>query len=169
MKLAIDVFEGRFPATVKNAHSASGAALASIFEPRQYWKIDYEELIARLASTRAGSAEVSIYGRAFGVWKPHLSCDELEKLLGRLSFALPWGEISKDSALQRALGTSNKAATEHALRARMGRLLELRNNLAHSQGAEVVTYEQLMEFFELYENFCRALSDQFLAYIASKR
>lgn len=157
-------FEKKFPGAVKQSRHAAGHALVSVFEPRSYWKIDYDELIAKLATTKVGSDGVSIYGRSFAVRKGSLSCEELERLLGRLSLQLPWGDISKDSKLQHALGTSSKAETEVALKSKLARLLELRNHLAHSQGAEEITYEQVIGFVSVYERFCFLLSDSVLNY-----
>jgi hypothetical protein len=164
-RLSHGAFEGKFPGAAKKFRQASGSALVSIFEPRSHWKIDYDELIRCLASTHPGSPEVAIYGRSFGVRKGNLSWDELNKLLEGFGFEVPWGDISKDSALQLSLGTRNKAATEVALKARMTKLLELRNSLAHSQGAEEVEYVQVVEFLTICDNLCRLLSDAFMGFV----
>lgn len=163
-KLAYAAFENKFPGAARQFCQASGFALVSIFEPRTYWKIDYDELLRRLSSAQLGSKEVSIYGRSFGVRRGNLSCDELDKLLERFGFRVPWGEISKDPALQSSLGTAAKVTTESALRLRMAKLLELRNSLAHSQGAEEVDYDQVVAFLTTCDEFSRLLSGAFMKF-----
>lgn len=150
-------FEAKFPGVVMQACVASGHALASMFQPRSHWRIDYDELIGRLATARTGAQQVAIYGRPFGVRKASLSCDELEKLMQRLGFTLPWSEISRDASLQKMLGVSTMTAAARALKDKIDKVLSLRNDLAHSQGADDVSYEELVQFIEVYQRFSALL------------
>jgi hypothetical protein len=162
-KLSRSVFEVAFPNSLRHLHKANGIALASIQEPKQHWKVDYEELIRRLASTQVGSSQVTIYGRPLGIQKGNLSHDMLEEILDRFfCFRIPWGELCKDSKLQKSLGAPNKTSAEVALKALLNKLLSLRNSLAHSQGSEHVEYDEVLGYGSVCDRFGELLSERLL-------
>jgi hypothetical protein len=160
-------FEKKFPSAIRFFQKSSGYALASVFEPRSHWRMDYERLVSRLSTTVRGSQAVGIYGRTHVVKREGLDDKSLTEMFKQLGIALQWDKFGEDIDLQKRLGVSGKKQCEVRLRERLVQVRDLRNSLAHSQGADDVQIDFLRSTIQVYSRFCSLLSDQVLASAAA--
>ena len=157
-ELDAGAIESLLPGILNNQRKYAGYPLEKVHEPRGYWGIAYDKLVASLASTAQGSGRVVLYGRAFSVNAGGIDGGSFDRAFARTSFKFPWADICRSRSLQKELGTAALAETERELKSLFEDMGRLRNSLAHSQGSEYVSYEKLIRIVAVSRLFAKEAS-----------
>jgi hypothetical protein len=138
-----------------------------VFEPIEHHQIDYDALIAKLATSTKLSPQVSFDGKALSVRRGNLTCKDLEWFFGRFGYSIDWNLIGKDSVLQKHFSTKNQTQTAKELMDFIDRMVKTRNRLAHSQGAVPVRESDVRTALVVADRFSEILGRE-LCRFASK-
>lgn len=161
-RLSASEVDRLFPGALMKQRRYAGLPLDRINEPRPHWRLLYDDLISSLATTAVGSPIVKLYGRAFAINVGSIDVASIEKAFERLSLTVPWSEICKARGLQKGLGTAAQAETREALTRTLSRMVEIRNSLAHSQGSDVIGYEELVGWVTVAKELSQELAARLL-------
>jgi hypothetical protein len=158
-----------FPELPKWYFRLSGDAFRTVFEPLSHQKINFEELAENIATNIAKSPAVALYGNALSLNAGNIGSQQLRDIFRRFGFAVPWHRFQTDAELKKLkadLLTYGWSTAEQAIDG----ILDLRNRLAHSQGAlGDVTPEKLVLITSFLRNFSRVLTELFWRHLVEKK
>ncbi len=160
--------ESLLPGVLSKFRRTSGLALTKIFEPRSYWKMDYEQLVDALGSTSTLSNKTKIVGKVFIVDAGPLDGKGLENRLATFGFTLDWNKVGNDQEIANSLRLTPAAATGRAAKLLLDDLCGKRNALAHSQGSLSISASSFDELMSFYSAFATHISKSLLNFVEQK-
>lgn len=119
----------------------TGRLLSTLDAPRDYLKLDVEELVRNLASCKRGSREFKLNAVAFSSALGGVSPTFLEKAFDNLDIRGWWDRIGANGDVMKLLGTKGARATGDQAKERLTELAKWRNQIAHGGDGEILISE----------------------------
>lgn len=134
----------------------TGRLLAGIDNPRDYLKVNTEELVENLASCKKGNTSFRLNPLAFSATVVGVSPTVVEKVLEHFDISGCWDKIGAGQGIAKLLGTKGARATGDQARERLKELARWRNHLAHGGDGDLVISEsdlgQAIDFIRALSN-----------------
>lgn len=135
----------------------TGRILANLETPRDYLSFNVEELIANLASCKAGSSSFKLNPHAFSASVIGVNPAAIDKALESIEVDGCWDTIGSDAKLEALLGTKGARTTGSQSAERLKELSRWRNHLAHGGDEITVNEVQLRDAIDFVWSFTTSL------------
>lgn len=138
----------------------TGRAMATIFEPSDHLKLDFQRLIDNLASCKSGTDTYQLNTDVFAAALVGTSPIALAKAFKNIQIDLEkWDKIAASPALKKLIGTSKTRVTAKEAERRLEEYAKLRNVFAHTGGGDsVISETQMFESIRYFRVLAKALS-----------
>jgi hypothetical protein len=145
--------------TLRNRNLILTGRLLSMLEtPREYLKLNVDEMIENLASCNKGSSSFRLNAQAFSATLASVNPVVIEKAFEYVDICNWWDTIGANPRTAALLGTKGNRATGIRVKDRLKELARLRNHLAHGgEGQIVISDSQLSDAIEFTLAFAKAL------------
>lgn len=158
----------KFGALISHHIVLSGRALSSYFEPREYYKFVYPEIIQTLTTNFNNSHPSKMSGSVFAQLVGNMNFKKIEDIFDKFNFKFNPTEFARVPQMSIVLKTSGVKETEKAIIDFINLMLTLRNRLAHSQGASSdITRDTLEKQIAFLRLLTPALSTNFITFLTS--
>jgi len=154
--------ERRLPGFARKYQRVAGSALAQIFEPRDYWRLDYARLIEAIGSTGPRSEITQLMSRIFVIDASPVDSEGLRKKLSSFGYAMNWDNFGRKPEVARLLGTSGVRETAKNAKDQLDIQCGWRNTLAHSHGELILTQHDFDKSLSFYRYLAQFLSEEFI-------
>lgn len=142
----------------------TGRVLASVSEPRDHLKFDYQNLVENLATCKAGTERFKLNAPAFSAAVVGGSPSVIERALKNIDVDNWWDEVGANKKLQVFLGTKKPRDTANLAKQKLTELWRVRNMIAHASDEVVeVSETKFRDCVEFIRAFSAALSSTIMS------
>jgi hypothetical protein len=123
----------------------TGRAFETVFGRRHHMKFDYFALSKNIGSCSPGARDFRLNEEVFATDVTTPTVEGLQKALDRIGVAVSWDDLARDTALQKALGTSGVRETSKAAQEYLDGFVAKRNLIVHGGRGSTTVVEADVE------------------------